>query len=114
MYLVSPTDDAPEPFTGSNQISVGRLSRERNAAVNGMDDCIRMVLGQRAGDNGFFGPGCRKTLAETRNALEGFLLSLKEVEAEVLPPQPLPVSKPFGRRRIPDASLPATVSPARF
>jgi hypothetical protein len=110
-FLNSPSDDMPEPCNRANLFSLSALRRQRDDAIRQMDDTIRMVERQRDGDASFTGAGCRMTVAATKNALEAFLRSMGAVEAEVLPAKPLPVAKPFGRR-IPDAALPATVSPA--
>lgn len=84
-YLNSASDDTPEPCSRAPRLPVTRLRRERDDIVTLTADVLRMVERQRAGDASFTGVGCRVTIAQTRNALEGFLQSLKEVEGEVLP-----------------------------
>jgi len=93
-YLVSPSDDAPEPRNLPNRLSPVRLRRERDDLHNLTGDVVRMLEGHQAGDAGFTGAGTRLTLAATLNALEGFIQRVRDVEAEVLP-------RPVGSDRLP-------------
>jgi hypothetical protein len=106
----SHNDDILEPCSRANQINTASLRRERAALHDLTGDVVRMLEGRRAGDNGFTGAGTRLTLAAALNALESFIQRVREVEAEMMPVQPLPVSKPFGRRPVPDSRLPAVAS----
>lgn len=111
-YLSSPADDTPEPCSRANLISISVMRSQRERALRQMDDVIRLVERQRAGDASFTGPGCGLTLNAAANALEAFLRTMDALKGEVLPAQPLPVAKPFGRRPVPDSRLPAVASPA--
>lgn len=109
MYLVSPTDDTPEPQRAAPALTLARMHREQDGLHLHAGNVRRMLEARRAEDPGYTPAVVRMTLAAARNSAEAFLRTLDEVEAEVLPVRPLPVSKPFGRR-VPDSALPAVVS----
>lgn len=113
-YLSTPSDDKPDALVRYNPVILARLLREEHTLHLHAGNVRRMLEARRAEDPSYTPAVVRMTLAAARNTAEAFLRTLDEVEAEVLPAKPLPVSKPFGRRRVPDAALPATVSPARF
>lgn len=93
-FLNSASDDSPEPCSRAPRLNFTRLRRERDDIVTLTSDVLRMIERQRAGDASFTGAGCRVTIAQTKNALEGFLQSLKEVEGEVLPSRGIPTGTP--------------------
>lgn len=112
----SADDDLPETCGQivPQATHLATLRRDRRVLNRLLDDVERMLQGQIDGDAGFRGPGCALTLNSALSHMERTLVgTLELMRPDVCPARPLPVSREFGRR-VPDAALPATVSPARF
>lgn len=120
MSILFSPDDQPDLTNAPPPADIRELILYRDMNHAAATNLVGMLDGVRAKDPTWNGASVRMRMAHARNMAEAYLAALNTVEAECLHhlagrepvvfPMLPPARKPFGRR-VPDAALPATVSP---